>query len=453
MQDVSPVQGTNETTPSDYHAYNFGGGWNHIFRPNLILDFRAGAVLKPYVFNQAQSSAGIAPAQSAGFKGLEQYGGMIVNLAAPYFTNDIGQRGESPRGNPGANFNGGLVWMKGNHSIKAGLQYIYINRFQNNLFQQYTFSDNQTANISGSSAAARTGNSLASALLGTPNTYTGQLPQYAGVYFKFSVWSGYLQDEWRVKPNLTVNWGLRYDYMGKIVPLNGRLSNGLDFYAQKWLIGASSVPACAPFSDPCIPGGVSAVPFNDHIVFTGQQSVAPPGIRDNIAPRLGIAWNFTHDTILRAGAGIYYDTVSARSQYAQNTVEGPTWPWTTGIGTQNANQVATGGIWPGAPANPLTLITSLVGDFPNPVVAASPWTSAGGGFTNSPDYKNPRSYQWNVEIQRQLTSSMVLSVAYVGSHNNRLDYSGKANAARQASPPGTPASVVDSLKLFPIAAT
>ena len=35
--------------------------------------------------------------------------------------------------------------------------------------------------------------------------------------------------------------------------------------------------------------------------------------------------------------GIFYDTVSARSQYAQNTIEGPTWPWTTGIGTQTAN--------------------------------------------------------------------------------------------------------------------
>ena len=449
VQDIAPVQGTNERTPSDYHAYNFGGGWNHIFRPNLMLDFRAGAVLKPYVFNQAESSAGTGPATSAGFKNVEQYGGMVMSLAAPYFTNDIGQRGLSPRGNPGANFNGGLIWIKGNHSFKAGGQYIYINRYQNNLSQVYTFADTQTTNIN----AARTGNSLASALLGMPNTYTGQLPQYAGVYFKFNVWSGYVQDEWRVRRNFTLNWGLRYDYLTKIAPLNGRLSNGLDLYAQKWLIGASSVNACAsPFVDPCIPGGISAVPYNDHIVFTGQQSVAPPSIRDNIAPRVGLSWEFARNTVLRAGYGLYYDTVSARSQYAQNTVEGPTWPWTTGIGTQNANQ-ATGGIWPGAEGNPVTLITSLVGNFPNPVVAASPWTSAGGGYTNAPDYRNPRSHQWNVEIQRQLTSSVVLSLAYVGSHNSRLDYSGRANAARQASPTGTPASVIDQLKLMPFAAT
>ena len=53
------VSGTVESTPSTYHAYNFGGGWNHVFRPNLILDFRAGAVLKPYQFNQASAPSGV----------------------------------------------------------------------------------------------------------------------------------------------------------------------------------------------------------------------------------------------------------------------------------------------------------------------------------------------------------------------------------------------------------
>src|SRR5262249_32873974 len=61
----------------------------------------------------------------------------------------------------------------------------------------------------------------------------------------------------------------------------------------------------------------------------------------------------------------------------------------------------------------------------------------------------PRSHQWNVEIQRELTRSTMLSVAYVGSKNNRLDYSGYANAARRPSPQGTPAATIDALKLIP----
>src|SRR5205807_2974990 len=68
VTDIAPVSGTTETTPSTYHAYNFGGGYYHMFSPSLILDVRAGAMLKPYVFNQASASVGIAPATAAGFK-------------------------------------------------------------------------------------------------------------------------------------------------------------------------------------------------------------------------------------------------------------------------------------------------------------------------------------------------------------------------------------------------
>ncbi|MDQ2899591.1 MAG: TonB-dependent receptor [Acidobacteriota bacterium] len=444
VTDIAPVGGTTETTPSTYHAYNFGGGLTHIFRANLIMDVRGGAVLKPYVFNQASAAEGTAPATSAGFKNVEQYGGMVTNLSSPYLGSDTGQRGLSQRGNPGVNWDAGVTWIKGNHNIKAGAQFIYVNRLQNNLFQQYTFSDSQTSNV----GAAKTGNSLASALLGLPATYTGQLPQYAQVYFSYQTWSGYLQDEWKVKPNLTVNFGLRYDYLTKIHPLNNRLSNALDLFHQKWLIGASSVPACGtPFVDPCIPGGISSVPFNSDIVFTGKRSVSPPAVGDNLGPRIGVAWSFANKMVLRAGYGLFYDTVSARSQYAQNTIEGSAWPWTTGIGTQSANS-ALNGIWPGAPGNPLTFITDLEGSFPSPVVAPNPWNSA-GGFTNDPNYKNPRSQQWNVEIQRQLSASSILAVAYVGSSNTRLDYTGRANAARQPSPQGTPAATIDALKLMP----
>lgn len=445
VDDTQPVNGTNESTPSSYHAYDFGGGYERIFTPHLILDVRAGAMLKPYYFNQALSSAGIAPATAAGFKNVEQYGGMVIRLAGPYTGSDIGQRGSSFRGNPGVNWDAGMTWMKGNHNLKFGAQFIYVNRYQNNLFQQYNFDDAGTSNI----GAARTGNSLASALLGLPSSYTGQLPQYASVFFRFNVWSGYVQDEWKITPKFTLNWGIRYDYLPQIVPLNGRLSNTFDMFKQNWLIGAKSVPACGtPFVDPCIPGGLQSVPHSDHIILAGQDAAGMQPIKDNIAPRVGFAWNILHNTVLRGGYGLYYDTVSARSQYAQNTIEGPTWPWTTGIGTQSAN-VQTGGVWPGATGNPLQLITNIEGNFPNPFVAPNPWSSAGGGYTNDPNYQDTRSQQWNFELQQQFPHQMLLSVAYVGSHDSRLDYTGYANAARQASPAGTPAAAIDALKLVP----
>src|SRR3954471_5159925 len=106
------------------------------------------------------------------------------DLAGPYLTNDIGQRGVSNRGNPGVNWDASLTWIKGNHNIKTGAQFIYVNRLQSNLSQSFSFSDAQTSNL----GAARTGNSLASALLAVPSGYSAQAPQYGEVFLRFNVW-------------------------------------------------------------------------------------------------------------------------------------------------------------------------------------------------------------------------------------------------------------------------
>ncbi|MBV9083698.1 MAG: carboxypeptidase regulatory-like domain-containing protein, partial [Acidobacteriaceae bacterium] len=158
VHDVQPISGTVDIDPASYHAYDFGGGFDHLFSPTLILDVRAGAMLKPYTFNQAVAPNGFGPATEAGFQNVSQYGGMVTSLAGPYTGSQAGQRGLSRRGNPGVNWDANLNWIKGNHNIKIGAQYIYVNRLQNNLFQQYSFSDAQTANVNASgNAVAGTG--------------------------------------------------------------------------------------------------------------------------------------------------------------------------------------------------------------------------------------------------------------------------------------------------------
>ena len=82
-------------------------------------------------------------------------------------------------------------------------------------------------------------------------------------------------------------------------------------------------------------------------------------------------------SVLRAGYGIYYDTVSARSQYAQNTIEGPTWPWTTGIGNQTAN-TATNGF--GIEQKSGGTFTQLGNVTTAPVYVEGTWDQRGGGL-------------------------------------------------------------------------
>lgn len=445
VHDTQPVTGTIESALSDYHVYNIGGGFTHAFTDRLIMDVRGGIMSKPYVFSQSAAPNGFAAATAAGFSNLDTYGGMVINLAAPYTTSPGGNQGTSYRRNPVISAGVDLSWLKGNHNIKGGVSYLYQSRFQSNLQQIFAFSDSITSNKN----AARTGNSAASALLGFPASISAETPQYGAVAFHLASISGYIQDEWKVTPNLTLNLGVRYDYGTPVTIDNQRLANQIDFFNQRYTIGATNVPACATsgtFINPCIPGGISSVPYNDHIVFGGNSKQAMSGLTDNVGPRVGFAWQFQPNTVLRGGYGLVYDTITGRSQYAQNNIEGAVWPYTKGI-TNQATNVQTAGIWPGASANPLIGITSLAGNFPNPIVASSPWLAS--AYVNAPDYNDARSHQYNLQLQQQITPSTLFSVGYAGSKNTRLNFTGKVNAARQASPNGTSAAAIDALKLMP----
>lgn len=449
VYDSQPIVGTFESNVSRYHAYNFGGAYTHVFSPSLLLEIRGGAMLKPYVFDQAFSPNGFAAATQAGFQNVSQYGGMYINLGSPYATTNAGSAPNFYRGNPVINGGGSVTFLRGTHTMKAGLDYIYQNRLQRNLYQQFTFSDSVTSNIGavGTNKVA-SGNSLASAVLGLPATFTAQTPDLAEDYFNMQLWSGYVQDSWKARPNLTVNFGLRYEYVPAIQMLDGRLANSFDIPNGIYTISAASVPACTtPFSDPCIPGGIGSVPNSDHIRFSPGQKVGPP-VSDNIAPRLGFAYQWGQHTVINGGAGMFYDTITARSQWVQNNIEGPTWPWTTGISNQQTN-FAQNGYWPGAPQNPVTPITSLEGNFPSPVVAASPWLTTGGGYVTQPDYKDQRSVEWNLQVQQQLAAATLVSVGYAGSKSTRLDFTGFANTAQHASPAGTALTTIDTFKYLP----
>jgi hypothetical protein len=404
---------------------------------------------KPYLFNQAKSSVGIDATTKLGFANVDTFGGLVATLGAPWqrvlpssSTYDIGNRGDSIRRNPDWSATANLNWIKGNHNIRTGYQYIYVARDQINTFQTFGFSGSTTNNPSNTS---NTGLVLASALLGFPTSSSGELPQGGEVNFRLSTWSIYFQDEWKLKPRLTVNLGLRWDVLPQPRIIGQRLSNALDLFNQEWLIGASAIPACSQLNrNPCFPGnGLSSVPFSDHIKLVGSKAFMPPPIYDNLGPRIGVAWQINDSTVLRASYGLYWDALPARSQYAQNDIEAAQWPWVRSFsGAPNSGANA------GAPGSPLVPITAVAGQL-SAGTPASPWNSLQSTFFDDPNYKDGWSQQYHLEIQRELGRNMALSVAYVGSINGRLPYTGKANAASQASPQGTPPATIDALRLIP----
>jgi len=445
---------------------NYGGDYVHTFGTNLIFDFRAGYAGRPGVDSSQhiQHQAGTGPMTKLGFADIDKYQGIILDIGngTPWNNGgnrNFGTRGIAPRENPTRSFTPSIQWLKGNHNIKTGFWYINAKRVQQNTFQTYTFSNQQTEDPQ---TTGTTGLALASALLGLPNGATGQLPTRQGgeVSFSYASWAAYLQDEWKMRPNLTLTLGLRYDYLTQPQTTDGRLWNSFDLQNQLWIIGASTMPPLCGVAKqaPCIPDGINLttgayVAANDfrtdphfaNVVVAGKPFFAPPPVKDNWGPRFGIAWQLHPKTVLRAGAGLYFDALPARSQYAQNDLEAEVWPDATAFATGNVNN--DGNFNPVSPTGPVQFLSDLNGHFPVTLPPTNPWGI--GGFSDDPRYKDPYSLQYHLEIQQELTPHTMFSMAYVGSQNKRLPWSGLANSARQPSPASATKAQVDALRAVP----
>ena len=460
--DTGIVAGTNSLSPNPYHSWNIGGAWDHIFTPNLVLEARGGFNARPVVVNPT-NPAGFTPEQQAGFSNLSATAGFFLNVGGYIGSanSGIGNVGPQHRANPESDFSSAMTWSHGKHNIRWGGEYLYENRLETNQYETFTGSTSQTCptNASGLFACgSNQGNALASLLLDLPSALTVNVPQYEEVHASMQPFGFFLQDEWHVTSNLTVNVGLRYDYDPAVHLLvsNGETVNALNLPGKQFIIGSQETSAYStgcgnPQVPPCVPGGlnssnpafnvtVGGITYNtlNNIVFSNSQPALKP-ISDNFGPRLGIAWTFLPKTVLRAGYGIFYDPIAYRSQYAENTLQGSIWPWTRGVAdtlnTAPMGTAATPTVAPicssAASCGPYggyntSYLPGLVGSNPI-VVAPTPWGSTFGGYTNAPNYSDPRSQQWNVQIERQITASTMVSAAYVGSHTQRLEWCCKAN--------------------------
>jgi hypothetical protein len=399
---------------------NYGGGWFHGFSPNMILEVRGGVATQPTEDAPAQHPLGLDPQRSLNLPELDRFQGYVIgnSLTTPWTNMPVlGVQGPRPRGNPNWNAAADLTWLRGRHNLKGGFQMLRISRLQKNQFAQLDFSAEATRDPQRTST---TGDPLASALLGLPSRIQGFVPDQGFIDFHTSTLSGYLQDQWAVKRNLTLTYGLRYDYVTRVIGHgDASLQSGPDMKTGEWLIALEQTPpvCTATTTPPCLPTPLGQIPFNEHIRITGERNSILKPITDNWGPRLGLAWQINPRTVLRTGYALMWDSMVSRSQYGQHQFETWGWPQFSGIETGTINTES-------GPLSRIEDIRSLGFIAPR----ASPWSSA--QFFNDPDRKNAYSHQWHLEVQREITRDLMVAAAYVGSYNGRMEYAGKA-----ASPP------------------
>jgi hypothetical protein len=400
---------------------NVGGGYFHTFSPSMILEVRGGVATQPTEDAPFQHPLGIEPQRGLGLPELERFNGYIVSgLGNPWRSStaqdipNLGVQGDRPRGNPNWNAAADLTWLKGRHNLKFGFQMLRISRLQRNNFGQINFTAEATRDPQ---RTTNTGDPIASALLGLPSRIQGFVPEQGFIDFHTSTLSGYVQDQWVVKPSLTVTYGVRYDYVTRAVGHgDAAFQSGPDLDTGEWLIGLPQTPpVCTGQAPPCLPTPLAQVPFDENIRVTGERNSILKPIKDNIGPRLGVAWQINPKTVLRTGYALMWDSMVSRSQYGQHQFETWGWPQFSGIDTGALN----------AENTPIRRVEDF-STIPFLAPRAAPWNS--DGFFNDPDRKNAYSHQYHLEVQRELTRNVMVGIGYVGSTNGRMEYAGRAQA-------------------------
>ncbi len=221
-------------------------------------------------------------------------------------------------------------------------------------------------------------------------------------------WQGYyIQDDWKVKPNFTVNMGMRYEYFS-VPHQNGPVANfemlgsTPGFVAsQQWLRD--------------VPG------YADNLAGAPSEDMVNPD-KNNFGPRIGFAWQPTFDTglVVRGGYGIYFTPEITNS-------------WT--VMTLNA---------------PIVNTFEFQGTFDDPLQVSTAFTGQGsargrfGAFTVDPNLRDSYNQQWNFTIQKKLPAAVIFDVAYVGSKGNNLTLGFDANRPIDPIVPGAGAPSVAS---------
>lgn len=293
-----------------------------------------------------------------------------------------------------------LTMTRGNHTFKFGGEVSFERKRENagnNSQGTFGFSIVQTqGRLPSGTAITGTGDAFGSFLLGRANTYS-EAQFDITVDLRFGRREFFAQDTWRIRPNFTFDYGVRYQYQPGIKDANNVLASfDPSLYNRANVV--CSTAACTSFNP------VGTDPLNGIGVAGGSsrfgRSIAAPD-KNNFSPRIGFSWDpFKNGkTSIRGGYGFYFDQplVGVFEQAS----------FTTPPFTQTAS------------------FTSIAGGstvtFSTPNAGAPPGTiPVRNLIAIAPDFKTPETQQWSLGIQRELFRNAVIDVSYVGTRGLHL---------------------------------
>lgn len=383
----------------DFHA-GFGSGTNQVkahsvalnytrtFSSKLINEARFGYVrhkieFLPVSFGTDQTSqlgiggqSGITPAEVGGITLIGGGNGTFIEY--------LGDGGPYRLNERTLQFSDALSYLTGNHAFKFGATIIQrnIGSLQSDLGKGFYSFDDFQATPGNIPATGRTGYEVAEMLIGrTSFTTAAFVTPTTAINFENGF---FVQDDWRASRRLTLNLGLRYDFLPPPHEADDHLAN-YDPITKKLIVPGNGVPSATVDTD-----------------------------KNNFGPRFGLAYDLTGDgrTVLRGGYGVFYslDRGGIANQLTQNP-PGNTEEFkfffgaVTPAGISSGGQIRLGDLIP--PPTPV-----------DPAVSALP-TGSKVRFIPR-DTRNTLVQQYNVAFERELTSKIAMNIAYVGTHGDKV---------------------------------
>ena len=411
---------------------SFATSWTHLFKPQLINEFRLG--YNRINSHRFQLNANTDVSGILGFPGVPFSPG-IGGLPQLTFS-DVATLG-SPTFLPSKELQNSytvsenLTWVKDRHTWKYGTE---IRREEFTIFQpasprgNLAFSSTLTDNPA---ATGTGGEGFASFMAGL--TDGGGINNLHNVDYFRTTYAFYIQDDWKVSPTLILNLGLRYELF---LPVTERHNQMGTFD----LTNPNSPTIIVPKGQtaqltPTIASMVQLSP-------TGSPGLVNKDL-NNFAPRVGLAYQFLPKTVLRAGYGIFYGG-QENGPYS-NPSPGFNPPFFV---TQAFNAPCSA-----AAANPAQQDCSVPGlsflanGFPaNSLVDPNTPTL----FSVDRNLETPYMQQWHLAIERQMPGDGVIEITYAGSKGNKLfDFFNGNQAAPSPDPnaplaPRRPVPLIDS---------
>jgi trimeric autotransporter adhesin len=305
-------------------------------------------------------------------------------------------------------FNGALSKLWGSHSVKVGAD---VRRLGISTMTETAMSGSFKFDrlFTSSSSVPGSGAELASLLLGLPST--GFAPANRGELEWFTRYYGaYIQDDWRLNSNVTLNYGIRFDHEQGLQEIQNRQTVAFDRTA------VNPLDALVPKTGTLLQGRT----LTGGLVYAGVNG-APTQQGDlpavEISPRLGLAWSLNDKTVVRSGAGMFH----AAWQYSASQHGQVGFTQRTPLIQSSAES-----------AVPTTTL-----DNPFPAGLLPPLGSSAGlltGVGTTVDFIDqtkgvPLVYQYSIDVQRQLPNSIALTIGYTGSTGRNIGYGGSADAA------------------------